>query len=530
MKRMLSWLRYDRAREPATPYDDWRAVLSGGPAWGALTVDSALDPRRVRLCDAWLDGWFGDKGMLFPGFKVDASDVVLDGRCADADVIDFCRSQGAAVRRAEGDEREFATRILCLDELGWAEAPHDLLATLANAGCPGAHYLLAMPSEWYAQAHSELSAGAPAILGYDADHARTLIEATGLIIVHHSGSGFFSALAEIIGQAEQGSTEPSIAVTAWAGCWAAALSGRDGALIQATMNELMPQHHIFVAIKPGPGVQARPVPPPVSRTWPRRWAVAEDPAIESVDAAQNEEDADARIGWRHLAGGYVVPGFPVGPNDTILDLGCGGGAMATFCSELGAQVIVADIEPDNVELAKRSVFDRSGQIAVGIVTDANPIPLSDTCATRIICTEVLEHVADPDVVMRELVRVGQPGALYLLTVPGTLAERTQQRLAPPVYFEHPNHIRIIDPETFRAMAENAGLAIERYGADGFHHSINFVLIWQTCVPLNETHHLLKLWMRVWKLAISCSRGANLQKTLDAVLPKRQVIIARKAKV
>jgi ubiquinone/menaquinone biosynthesis C-methylase UbiE len=77
-----------------------------------------------------------------------------------------------------------------------------------------------------------------------------------------------------------------------------------------------------------------------------------------------------------------------------------------------------------------------------LVSKAETLPVADGIATRVLCTEVLEHVDDPAWVLRELVRIGAAGSIYLITVPDPVGERVQQKIAPPFYFKQPNHLRI----------------------------------------------------------------------------------------
>ncbi|WP_215199644.1 methyltransferase domain-containing protein, partial [Escherichia coli] len=41
-----------------------------------------------------------------------------------------------------------------------------------------------------------------------------------------------------------------------------------------------------------------------------------------------------------------------------------------------------------------------------LVSDCDPLPLADATATRVVSTEVIEHVDDPRQFLAELVRVG----------------------------------------------------------------------------------------------------------------------------
>ena len=49
--------------------------------------------------------------------------------------------------------------------------------------------------------------------------------------------------------------------------------------------------------------------------------------------------------------------------------------------------------------------------------DALALPFRDACADAVLCTEVMEHVADPDAMLAEIHRVLRPGGRLLLTVP-----------------------------------------------------------------------------------------------------------------
>lgn len=525
MMRLFRGLARSLGPRRPDPFRAFREVLAEGPASAALPLDSALAPARVELCDAWLAGWYPDDGSLYPNFPVSENDVVLNAGTHSEHVLAFCRAQGArmAVEASAGGR---ATRILCLDAVRDSSDPAALLAGLFAAGQGGARYLIAFPADWHVDVLRELGAHPGRGRGYARAEARALIEQAGLAIIEEASDGFCSALAHAFDLAAPEGAEHSAATLAWAGCWAVGMAGPQGGKIQNTMNELMPLRHLFVAVKPG-RVKVEATPPAPKRQWPLAWAVPEDRAIDAVDAGDIALRIENLAGWFNRDRQEVVPGFSVGPNDTLIDLGCGDGGIASFCAEFRPTAIVADIDPANVARARKRVADVAGQEPVGLVSDSNPIPLGDSAVTRAVCIEVLEHVEDPDIVMAELFRVGRPGALYLLTVPGVLSERTQAVLGPPQYFQHPNHIRIVDPDSFRAMVERAGLVVERYSANGFHHSINCIFVWQTGLPLGTQHHSLNLWMRTWQMAVDGPRGMDLMQVFNRAMPKRQIIVARK---
>jgi SAM-dependent methyltransferase len=238
---------------------------------------------------------------------------------------------------------------------------------------------------------------------------------------------------------------------------------------------------------------------------------------------------DALAGWYNHEKGELARGFPIGADDVVLDVGCGIGGMATFCAQRGSQIILIDSDPGNLGQARARLSSYSGLRLQTHVSDAHRLPLDTGSVSRVICTEVLEHVEDPAAVMAELFRVGRPGALYLITVPGTAQEMLQKRLAHPSYFEKPNHIRIFDPQSFAALVSGSGLSIEHTMSHGFFWSIWMALFWQAGVPLSNaaSHPSLDFWARSWAEVLKSDQARHVQTVLDEFLPKSQIVVARK---
>ena len=261
-----------------------------------------------------------------------------------------------------------------------------------------------------------------------------------------------------------------------------------------------------------------------------RRAPEADIAVQArVDCFRVGLQDSMETGWYNAGTGELAAGFPIAAEDVVVDVGCGDGGAANFCARQGAHVILADMDAERLAGAAARLRDTPARKIEAHVTDADPLPLPDACASRIICMEVLEHVEDTAVLMAELVRVGEPGALYLITVPGEVQERMQKQLAPPQYFERPNHIRIIDPSSFGAMLETAGLTIERRYAYGFYWAMWWTIFWQCSVSLEAAadHPLLAAWAQTWSLVLKDREGLHIQALLNDLMPKTQVIIARK---
>jgi ubiquinone/menaquinone biosynthesis C-methylase UbiE len=225
--------------------------------------------------------------------------------------------------------------------------------------------------------------------------------------------------------------------------------------------------------------------------------------------------------------GELRPGFVIEPTDIVLDVGCGQGIDALFCAERGASLIYVDIDPEAIAQTTGRVAGGGARELKAIVSDCNPLPLPDGAATKIVAAEVLEHVDDPGQILRELVRVGAPGARYMLAVPDPAAEEIQIGVAAPQHFQKPNHVRIIGRNEFTRLVTEAGLVIERRGFYGFYWSIWSMLFWPSNVAFMKSHPLLESWKQTWATLLEMPNSKSARDALNKVLPKSQYIVARK---
>jgi len=255
-----------------------------------------------------------------------------------------------------------------------------------------------------------------------------------------------------------------------------------------------------------------------------------------IDAGQS--------GWYLNETDELFEGFHITASDHVLDVGCGPGNATLFCARRGAHVTFTDVLADSVAALETKVRELgTARGFEGIVCDSDPLPVPDAGATKVVCQEVLEHVSDPHRVLAELVRAGQPGALYLLTVPGEQGEKIQEQFAPPMYFQHPNHIRIFSKDEFVSLVEKSGLELISYTPYGFFWLFGMCMHWaiqaakgkdfesqpfavyaSMVPPFDES---LQSWATLWRRLISTPEGAALKRELDVILPKSQVILARK---
>jgi len=153
-----------------------------------------------------------------------------------------------------------------------------------------------------------------------------------------------------------------------------------------------------------------------------------EPPAESLDSGRIGEIDQEMSGWFNKAADEAAPGFKISADDVVVDVGAGDGGLAGFCALRARETILIDHDRERLDRALQRYRAYGVARARAEVGDAAHVPLPDGYASRVICTEVLEHVDDPDKVMAELVRIGQPGALYLLSAPGTVSEKLQTKI------------------------------------------------------------------------------------------------------
>lgn len=247
--------------------------------------------------------------------------------------------------------------------------------------------------------------------------------------------------------------------------------------------------------------------------------------LDTMEVSQRDEYLS---GWYRRETGELLEGFAIGPEDVVIDVGCGDGHMVHFCASRGAEVIFVDVDAEKVANVEELMRKLPARAATPVVSDANPLPLPDGCASKVIATEVLEHVDDPEQFMRELVRIGAPGAQYLLSVPDPVCESVQKPIAAPAYFEKPNHIRIFGRTEFDELVRRSGLVIERRVQYGFYWSIWWCLFWACKQDLSDPWHpLLQNWDKTWGSLLELPDGMRIKRALDEFMPKSQAVVARK---
>jgi SAM-dependent methyltransferase len=101
---------------------------------------------------------------------------------------------------------------------------------------------------------------------------------------------------------------------------------------------------------------------------------------------------------------------------SLLDAGAGAGRFRKFCGHL--RYTSQDFgQYDGVGDGRGLHTGTIDYAPIDIVSDIAAIPVKDGAFDAVLCTEVLEHVADPVRVVHELGRVVRPGGRLIVTAP-----------------------------------------------------------------------------------------------------------------
>jgi len=95
---------------------------------------------------------------------------------------------------------------------------------------------------------------------------------------------------------------------------------------------------------------------------------------------------------------------------SILDVGCGTGAIMDFLEKAGYRV--EGIDPSQAAL--KYCRDKNLKVQIG---QADELPFADNTFDAVIALDVLEHVVEDKKSVAEIARVLKPGGIFICTVP-----------------------------------------------------------------------------------------------------------------
>lgn len=137
--------------------------------------------------------------------------------------------------------------------------------------------------------------------------------------------------------------------------------------------------------------------------------------------------------------GRLLEWVKPGPDHKILDIGCGAGYFLFMTLEryrkqgFNPTVVGIDISDNQLSYMVQRMA-KEGVDAVAVHASGEYLPFPDNSFDLITCSEVIEHVRNPDRALQDMYRILKPGGLLLISTPSITAEEWWARILKPFSF------------------------------------------------------------------------------------------------
>lgn len=148
----------------------------------------------------------------------------------------------------------------------------------------------------------------------------------------------------------------------------------------------------------------------------------------------------------------VLAALDAQPGERVLEVGCGSGSYTRELARIGARVTATDYAPSPLAQAQRNVGSLASDVAFRL-EDAQNLSLPDAGFDKVLMSEVLEHVPNPDRAIAEAARVLRAGGLLVASTPShfspmNVAYGVKRRVRRYAFNEH---LHEFTPGSFRRL-------------------------------------------------------------------------------
>lgn len=146
----------------------------------------------------------------------------------------------------------------------------------------------------------------------------------------------------------------------------------------------------------------------------------------------------------------------IGAGTLVLDVGCGSGRHSFEAYRRGADVVALDRDPAELAAVQAAFAAMrelgrapAGATATVVIGDAREMPYQESTFDVVIAAEVLDHIAQDDRAVAELVRVLKPGGVLVVTVGRWLPEHLCGLLSRDYRSRHDGPVRVYRADVLR---------------------------------------------------------------------------------
>jgi ubiquinone/menaquinone biosynthesis C-methylase UbiE len=168
-------------------------------------------------------------------------------------------------------------------------------------------------------------------------------------------------------------------------------------------------------------------------------------------AGRYEEDRRSR--WNAGLQQQALEALELGPEDRLLDVGCGTGAAVREAGRIANRAVGVDLSPAMIERA-RGWPDLPPNVEFRVGESAR-LPVDDGEFTAVLCTNAFHHYPDPEAAAAEMCRALEPSGP--LVIGDGCADLRAARIADWLLrrFE-PGHVRLYRSEEMGDILRTAG--------------------------------------------------------------------------
>lgn len=212
-------------------------------------------------------------------------------------------------------------------------------------------------------------------------------------------------------------------------------------------------------------------------------------------------------------------------SDKLLDIGCASGRQIFKIADQIAEGQGVDIAASFIARADEFKEKKQLKHVHFQVSEIESLPFPSAYFNKIICAEVLEHVADKDAALKEIKRVLSPGGALIVSVPNLNADGTWWgrvlrflRVRRFVSLEHfsqaelkkhgDSHVREFTPQSLREWLERSGFKVEELTTVSFIDGPYFDFLLKVPLHLAPLRRLI-IWKEKWLSRLRLPYGRHI---------------------
>jgi SAM-dependent methyltransferase len=226
--------------------------------------------------------------------------------------------------------------------------------------------------------------------------------------------------------------------------------------------------------------------------------------------------------------------FDIRYGHRVLDIGCGAGRHSFESLKKGARVVAADLDDvvlkDVAQMGAAMILEDQAPLGATldcIRADALHLPFDNDTFDRVIASEVMEHIPDDEIAMREIQRVLKPGGIVVVTVPRRWPEQINWLLSSEYHSVAGGHVRIYSRGEVESKLQRADLYPFHHH---YAHALHSPYWWLKCavgvkrdLPITRAYHSLLVWDMMKKPFVTRAT----ERALNPVMGKSLVVYSRK---